>query len=252
MSSLIDKCRLCLVSSQNLVSISNKNLSDLIKNLLRLTLLPKFDLICEDCYNKMASFNEFMRMCQESEKVLMKDEREKSASEVINVKERPVDSVQKTRNSSKRQTKERVLHKRRLNSTKRDKNENVSEKSKRTKVQIVRMPCKSSIQEPLTRISPELMSSIVSDLNQPVFVRASPVTLPCNECKETFGSSKKASEFDLCKHTPKMDERCAHCFATFKTLYELKQHKKIHVSNIVGGMKAKFQEMFNEKREITE
>lgn len=76
-----------------------------------------------------------------------------------------------------------------------------------------------------------------------------PPTFQCSECRESF-RSKLALDSHLRQHYHnKTNERCAHCFATFKTPYELKVHTKMHVSNIVGGMKAAFQEMFDKNQE---
>ncbi|XP_063697449.1 zinc finger protein 219-like [Culicoides brevitarsis] len=209
MSNSADRCRLCLMSSKkNLVSItSNSSLSNLVQNLLRLTLFPEHDLICAKCCTKMETFNEFMKVCHASQKVLVDEKElkvEKSATRTRKRREQPVEkSPKKAKNDKKRTT-----------------------------------TANNNNNDPVPEAPPSASS-------EPK-ITASSQTFQCTECHENFWS-KVALDVHMRQHYHNTNERCAHCFAIFKTPYELKVHTRIHVNNIVGGMKAAFQEMMDKQ-----
>lgn len=257
MTSSVGRCRLCLVSTsqKNLVSITGKQLSSLIEDLLRLTFLPEHDLVCVSCCKKIEWYREFLKMCQESEKVLMEERlregnsnkkmvRQKSLVEQVEVvNESGSKVVTKTRNGPKRslntEVEETVLHSRPSNSSKRRKNE----EPKRTRAQNVKEVV------PLVKNPQKNTVSDIQTPSEPIPNVASTPTFQCNKCHDTPKfQTKIALDLHMRQHTQNMSERCAHCFETFKTPYELKLHTKIHVNSIVGGMKAKFQETFNENQ----
>lgn len=238
MTSSINRCRLCLnfLRASDVVSISVKDLSGLLENLLRLTLLPEHDLVCVDCCKKMEGFGEFMKMCQESEKVLMEEslDKNKSTEEYAQKSETKVlPNVSRTRIGTKRSF---------IQLSPRSNKKINSEKTERTRAQSLR----HKVIPPLPIMNDPQIDQVPDTQKTPSEpTETSPSTFHCNYCQHKFGT-KIALDVHMRQHTQNMSERCVHCSHSFKTPYELKVHTKVHVSSIVGGMKAKFQEVFNE------
>lgn len=235
MTSLSEHCRLCLtpLTQSELISISEKNLENLLENLLRLTLLPGHDYICAGCYKKVESFNYFMNMCHNSEKLLLEEDVKVEVPLLVET------APPKTRSRGS------VLEVRRKKTTR---------KNKKQKTRTNKKDNTSShlIVKPEASCSSDFVISDVTSIDAPpqsISYDDFTPTFQCIKCEETF-PSKVALDIHFRQHCDKNPaEKCNHCLATFKTPYELKLHTKVHVNNIVGGMKAIFQETFNENKD---